>query len=60
MLVKNILLECLSLVSFLWDIGKQFKTRSGAAKCCVWSDSQLFAEVSFKFFIKMKNNTQQP
>ena len=33
----------LSLASFLWDIGKQWKTRSDAAECGVWSGIALFA-----------------
>ena len=31
------------LASFLWDIGKQCRARSDAAKCGVWSGSPLFA-----------------
>ena len=37
----------ISLASFLWDIGKQCKTRSDVAKCGVWSGSPLFAYRSF-------------
>ena len=33
----------ISLMSILWDIGKQCKTRSDAAKYGVWSGSPLFA-----------------
>ena len=45
------ILTHLSLASFLWDIGKQCKTRSDATKCGVWSGSQMFAyrhDLSFK------------
>ena len=34
----------LSLASFLWDIGKQCRTRSDIAECGVWSGSLLFAQ----------------
>ena len=37
----------ISLASFLWDIGKQCKTRQDAAKCGVWSGSPLFAYMRF-------------
>ena len=32
-----------TLASFLWDIGRQWKTRSDAAECSVWSGFLLFA-----------------
>ena len=31
------------LAAFLWDIDKQYRPRSDAAECSVWSGSQLFA-----------------
>ena len=49
------------LASFLWDIDKQCKTRSDAAKHAA-SDQVLhclLTDVSFKICIKMKNTTQQ-
>ena len=39
----------LSLVSFLWDIGKQYSPRCDAAKCGVPSGAILFA---WRIFIK--------
>ena len=41
--LRRQLLTHISLASFLWDIGKQCKTRSNAAKRGVWSGSPLFA-----------------
>ena len=54
-------LTYLSLVSILWDIGKQCKPRSDAAKAA--SDQVLncmLTEVHFKLWMKLKNITQQP
>ena len=39
---------------FLWDIGKQCKTRSDAAERGVWSGSPLFAYRSF--FLNLNKN----
>ena len=55
-LVRGISKSHISLVSFLWDIGKQCKTRSDASKAM--SDQVhycLLTEGSFR--IKMKNTT---
>ena len=38
----------LSLVSFLWDIDKQYRIRSEATECAVLSGSTLFAYRKFK------------
>ena len=40
---RHLYLTYLSLVSFLWDISKQYRTRSDAAECAVWSSYALFA-----------------
>ena len=48
----------LSLVSFLWDIGKQLKNR---LECGVWSGFALFAhKMYFWNLMKLKFTTQQP
>ena len=58
---KCIHLAHISLASFLWDIGKQYKTRSVAAKRGVWLGSKLFAIWNFFYiWIKMKNTTSYP
>ena len=41
------MLTHLSLVSFLWDIGKQYSLRCGAAECGVPSGAILFAKRIF-------------
>ena len=50
--LKRVNLTHISLGSFLWDIGKQCKTRSDAAKCGVSVSDQVLhflqTEVSFK------------
>ena len=46
-----------SLASFLWDIGKQYRPRSDAADQGLYC---LLKEGSIKILIKMKNTNQQP
>ena len=53
-------LNHISLVSFLWDIGKQCRPRSGATERGVWSGSPLFAYRTCGLNLnKMKNTTKQ-
>ena len=48
----NSKLSHISIAFFLWNIGKQYKTRSDASKRGVWSGSPLFAYRSF--FLNLK------
>ena len=52
---QNAVLTHLSLFSHKWDIGKQCRPRSDAAKRGVWSGSTLFA-LSSKISTKHANN----
>ena len=49
----------ISLVSFLWDIGKQCRSRSYAAERGVWKGSLLFAYRMFYWNLNNKWNTTQ-
>ena len=46
----------LSLVSLLWDIGKQWRPRADAAERAVWSGSPLFA---YRMFYYNLNNDEK-
>ena len=39
---RNVFLTYISLVSLLWDLGKQWRPRSDAAQHGIWSGSTLF------------------
>ena len=55
----EVTLTHIRLVSCLWDIGKQCKTRADAVKRGVWSDSPVFAYRSF-FWNLNKNAKYHP
>ena len=49
----TVFLTHISLMFFLWDIGKQCRLRSDTAECSVWSGSPLFAYRMFYLFNKI-------
>ena len=53
---RNRSLTNISLASFLWDIGKQWRPRSDAAKHGVWSGSPLFAYMNRMFYQNLNKN----
>ena len=54
--IRTINLTHISLASFLWDIGKQGRSRPDAAELGVWSGSPLFAyRMVFQNLNKNKN-----